>query len=222
MAFWPVSQAQATLGTPGAQSAQATLSLPADTATAAVRLMADALMVDGGITGAAWAEGQVLLRLEAGAAVLPALIDAARQRLPAFLLLDDVASRRAWADLANLNGMALADHLLWRCPLPASRAPALAASVASVSGQIRLDWGGALAWIALPPAQAELDVHALVANAAGRDGHAQFLYRPAGLTSAFPAQPRLDPGLAALSARVKVQFDPAGILSPAATPGGSA
>jgi glycolate oxidase FAD binding subunit len=91
-----------------------------------------------------------------------------------------------------------------------------------VSGQIRLDWGGALAWIALPPAQAELDVHALVANAAGRDGHAQLLYRPAGLTSAFPAQPRLDPGLAALSARVKVQFDPAGILSPAATPGGSA
>jgi hypothetical protein len=99
---------------------------------------------------------------------------------------------------------------------------ALAASVAAVCGQIQLDWGGALAWIALPPAQADLDVHALVSNAAGRDGHAQRLYMPAGLTSVVPAQPRLDPGLAALSARVKAQFDPANILSPAATPGGSA
>jgi glycolate oxidase FAD binding subunit len=202
--------------------AQATLALPADTAAAAIRLMADALLVDGGITGAAWADGQVLLRLEAGAAVLPALIDAARLRLPAFAVQDDAASRRTWADMGNLNGLALAEHILWRCPLPASRAPALAASVAAVCGQIQLDWGGALAWIALPPAQADLDVHALVSNAAGRDGHAQRLYMPAGLTSVVPAQPRLDPGLAALSARVKAQFDPANILSPAATPGGSA
>lgn len=202
--------------------AQATLALPAETAAAAVRLMADALMVDGGITGAAWADGQVLLRLEASAAVLPALIDAARLRLPALTVQDDAASRRSWTALADLNGLALVDHILWRCPLPASRAPALAASVAAVGGQLRLDWGGALAWIALPPALAYLDVHALVADAAGRDGHAQRLRLPAGIPSAVPAQPRLDPGLAALAARVKAQFDPAGILSPAATPGSGA
>jgi glycolate oxidase FAD binding subunit len=36
------------------------------------------------------------------------------------------------------------------------------------------------------------------------------------------ARAPLEPGLAALSARVKALFDPAGILSPAAAPGGAA
>ena len=202
--------------------AQATLLLPAATVQAAVRIMADALMVDGGITGAAWHDEQVMLRLESGAAVLPALIDAARLRLPAFDVLDDAASRRIWTDISSLNGVKLANHCVWRCPVPANRVPALAGMVAAVSGGVRLDWGGALAWILLPPDQADLDVHALVEAAAGRDGHAQRLRLPAGITSTIPAQPRIDPGIAALSARVKAQFDPAFFLSPAAVPGGSA
>lgn len=201
--------------------AQATLLLPADTPAGAVRLMADALLVDGGITGAAWADGQVWLRLEGSAAVLPALIAAASARLPGGTLIEDAESRRLWADVANLNGALRPDDIVWRCPLPAARAPALAALLPA-GARLRLDWGGALAWLLLPPALADLDVHDLVARAAGRDGHARRLRLPAGIASAIPAAPRLDPGVAALSARVKAQFDPAGILSPAAAPGGAA
>jgi glycolate oxidase FAD binding subunit len=198
--------------------AQASLALPADTAAAAVRLMADALMVDGGISGAAWADGHVLLRIEASAAALPALVDAAATRLPGGHVIEAAASRALWHGIASLAGAIADDDIVWRCPLPASRAPALAALLPS-GARLRLDWGGALAWLLLPPALADLDVHALVAQAAGRDGHAARLRLPAGITSAVPAHGRPDPALAALAARVRAQFDPAGILCPAVASG---
>jgi glycolate oxidase FAD binding subunit len=198
--------------------AQATLVLPADTPAIAVRLMADALMIDGGITGAAWSDGEVQLRIEASPAVLPALVDAARARLPSGTLIEGDASRASWASIASMAGHGLADDIIWRCPLPASRAPALAALL-PVGARLRLDWAGALAWVLLPAGAADLDMHALVAQAAGRDGHAERLRGP---VSPIPARAGLEPGLAALSARVKALFDPAGILSPAAAPGGAA
>ena len=198
--------------------AQATLQLSADTAAKEVRIMADALMVDGGITGAAWSEGEVQLRIESSPAVLPALVDAARARLPAGRLIEGDASRGLWTAIASLYGHVQADDIIWRCPLPASRAPALAALLPP-DARLRLDWAGALAWVLLPAGAADLDVHGLVAQAAGRDGHAERLRGPA---SAIPARAPLEPGLAALSARVKALFDPAGILSPAAAPGGAA
>lgn len=195
--------------------AQATLLMPAATVAAAVRLMADALLVDGGITGAAWDGHQVQLRIEATAAAQPALVDAARARLGAADVIDDTASRALWAATASLSGHIAPDDIIWRCPLPATRAPALAALLPA-GARLRLDWAGALAWVLLPAAMADLDMHALVAQAAGRDGHAERLRGPA---CAIPARAPLDPGLAALSARVKAQFDPAGILCPGAAPG---
>ena len=200
--------------------AQATLQLPADTAAKAVRIMADALMVDGGITGAAWSEGEgeVQLRIESSPAVLPALVDAARARLPAGRLIEGDASRGLWTATASLYGHARADEIIWRCPLPASRAPALAALLPP-DARLRLDWAGALAWVLLPASAADFDLHALVAQAAGRDGHAERLRGPA---SPIPARAPPEPGVAALSARVKALFDPADILSPAAAPGGAA
>ena len=198
--------------------AQATLQLPADTAAKAVRIMADALMVDGGITGAAWSEGEVQLRIESSPAVLPALVDAARARLPAGRLIEGDASRGLWTATASLYGHARADEIIWRCPLPASRAPALAALLPP-DARLRLDWAGALAWVLLPAGAADFDLHALVAQAAGRDGHAERLRGP---VSPIPARAPPEPGVAALSARVKALFDPADILSPAAAPGGAA
>lgn len=193
--------------------AQATVLLPADTAERAVRAMADALMVDGGITGAAWDGVQVQLRIEATAAALPALVDAARARLGLAEVIDDADSRALWAATASLSGTIAPDDILWRCPLPATCAPALAALLPA-QARLRLDWAGALAWVLLPADMANVDMHALVAQAAGRDGHAERLRG----ASSVPARAPLDAGVAALSARVKAQFDPAGILSPGAAP----
>lgn len=202
--------------------AQATLLIPAETPAHAVRIMADALMIDGGITGAAWSDGPeggvVQLRIESSLAALPAMVTAARSRLPAGTLIEDEESRSLWAAIASLHGHNRADDIVWRCPLPASRAPALAALL-PLDARLRLDWAGALAWVLLPAGAGDLDLHALVAQAAGRDGHAERLRGPA---SPIPGRAPLEPGLAAVSSRVKALFDPAGILSPAAAPGGTA
>lgn len=194
--------------------AQATLLLPADTAARAVRIMADACQIDGGITGAAWGDAAVHLRIETSVAALPALVDAACARLPAGTVMHDADSRTLWAGITSLAGHVQADDIVWRCPLPATCAPALAVLLPPAA-RLRLDWAGALAWVLLPADLADLDLHALVAQAAGRDGNAERLRGPASIV---PARARLEPGLAALSARVKAQFDPAGILSPAAAP----
>lgn len=189
--------------------ASATYGLPAATAAAAVRIMADALMVDGGITGAAWRDGRVSLRLEASAAALPALMAALAARLPGGTWLEGAASRVHWVTLADLGDVP-ADAIIWRCPLPAVRAGGL---VLPVDAELRLDWGGALAWIILPPALADLDVPAAVAQAAGRDGHARRLRLPAGVRSQVPAHSPADPALALLQGRIKALFDPAGVLA---------
>ncbi len=189
--------------------ASATYGLPADTAAAAVRIMADALMVDGGITGAAWRDGVVSLRLEASAAALPALMAALAALLPGGTWLEGAASRVHWVTLADLGDVP-ADAIIWRCPLPAVRAGGL---VLPAGAELRLDWGGALAWIILPPALADLDVPAAVAQAAGRDGHARRLRLPAGVTSSVPAHSPADPALALLQGRIKALFDPAGVLA---------
>ncbi|MBU6166791.1 MAG: FAD-binding protein [Alphaproteobacteria bacterium] len=187
----------------------ASYALPADTAARALRLMADALMVDGGITGAAWADGAVHLRIEAGTAALPALMEALAARLPGGQWRDAAASRAHWAAMADQSDLA-ADRILWRCPLPAGAAAALELPAGA---QLRLDWGGALAWIILPPALADYDVPAAVAAAAGRDGHARRLRLPDGLASAVPAISPADPALAALQGRIKALLDPAGVLA---------
>lgn len=192
---------------------EATLQLPADTAERAVRLMADALMVDGGISGAAWADGTVRLRVEAGAA-LPALLADLMARLPGGSVIEGEASRAAWRGIASLKGHAQSDDIIWRCPLPATRAPALAALLPPAA-RLLLDWGGALAWVLLPLDLADLDLHALVASAAGREGHA---VRLRGTSDTIPARAPLDPALAMLNARVKAEFDPHRILNPGLLP----
>ncbi len=189
--------------------ASATLCLPAEDAVRALRLMADAMMVDGGITGAGWADGTVRLRIEASMAALPALMDQLSARLPGGHWRDGDDSRALWAAMTNLSDVA-ADSILWRCPLPAGRAAALALPAGAT---LRLDWGGALAWIILPPALADLDVPALVAAAAGRDSHARRLRLPDGLTSPVPAFSPPDPAVAALSRRIKALFDPHFVLA---------
>lgn len=194
-------------------AAQATLAVPSETVAAAVRIMADALMVDTGISGAAWAGGEVHLRIEAGAA-LPALLADARARLPSGRVIEGDDSRALWAGIASLAGHLREGDIVWRCPLPASRAPALAALLPAAA-RLLLDWGGALAWVLLPPDHDDVNLHVLVAAAAGREGHA---VRLRGNSASVPARAPLDPALAALNGRVRAQFDPAFILNPGLLP----
>lgn len=106
-------------------------------------------------------------------------------------------------------------RIVWRLSVPPAESAAvigrLQRSIPDV--QYFLDWGGGLIWLRLPD---ERDARAAdVRGALGSaGGHATLIRAPEEVrarTEVFMPQPS---PLAALSRRVKAQFDPAGILNP--------
>ncbi len=123
-------------------------------------------------------------------------------------------SLRLWREIANVSLLAAPhDHALWRVSVIPTTAAAIAAAC---GGRSYLDWAGGLIWLSLPAADdagAEA-VRSAVRDAAGHDGHATLVRAPDAVRARVPVfQPQPAP-LAALAARVKNQFDPAGILNP--------
>jgi glycolate oxidase FAD binding subunit len=111
--------------------------------------------------------------------------------------LDGPLSRDFWIQVREVEAFWKDPRPLWRISVP----PASGWRVGeTVDGDTLYDWGGGLVWLA-----SDADPRAAV-RALG--GHAT-LYRGDGL--AFEP---LDGSLAALTARVKAAFDPAGVLNP--------
>lgn len=103
------------------------------------------------------------------------------------------------------------ERALWRVSVPPAGAAEIAAAAAP--GGVRyFDQAGGLIWIAAA-ADGDADAAAIRGAVAGR-GHATLLRAPAALRARVPVfEPQPAP-LAALSARVKKQFDPRGVLNP--------
>ena len=109
--------------------------------------------------------------------------------------------------------------ILWRlCPTP-SAAAVVAADIRDhlSSAETFFDWGGGLVWLSLDAGEAGPDAGAGVVRAAlkSRGGHATLIVaagsRPRGRVSVFePEEAALDD----LTARIKDQFDPMGVLNP--------
>lgn len=89
---------------------------------------------------------------------------------------------------------------LWRISLPASAAP-----LELPGGQL-VEWGGALRWLV-----SEAHETTIRARAAALDGHATLFRGGRPGTPAFTAPA---PVLARIQARLKAEFDPAGIFNP--------
>lgn len=124
------------------------------------------------------------------------------------------ASRALWRAVRDAEAFVGSDDLVWRL----SVAPTVgAAVVAQLLGQFACkafyDWSGGLVWLAVPDVDARAEtIRAAIAACGG--GHATLVRAPAPLRSSIPVfQPQPGP-LAALSARLKEQFDPHGILNP--------
>jgi glycolate oxidase FAD binding subunit len=89
--------------------------------------------------------------------------------------------------------------------------PALAAAVArALDTKHFFDWGGGLVWLAVTGAD---DGGAAAIRAALPSGHAMLVRASDAVRNAVPVFQPQEPGLAALSARVKSQFDPRRILN---------
>jgi glycolate dehydrogenase FAD-binding subunit len=132
-------------------------------------------------------------------------------------ILEDTVSAEAWGSIRDVvpfaaNG-ALGAWPVWRIVCPPASGGALGERLArDAGGDVIYDWGGGLIWAALPPrpdAQATL-VRQRVGEAFG---HATLIRAPEHVrrnVDVFHPQPG---GLADLSERVRMSFDPKNILN---------
>ena len=175
----------------------------------------------GALSDAGSPEGAVtLLRLEgisASADHRAASLSKSSVSFGSVEMLMDAASLSIWASVRDVQpfaaGGALGAWPVWRIVCPPASGGALGRALArETGGDVIYDWGGGLIWAALPPspdAQAAL-VRQRV-DAAG--GHATLIRATEEIrrhVDVFHPQPG---GLAALSERVRLSFDPRNILN---------
>lgn len=209
-----------------------TLVLAGIEAAEATRALADALGSAMEVGAAAWTPSYlpldgllpdrtpcVLLRLD-GVAVSVAERLSALERLldgrAAMAVLDGDDSVALWACLRDAMPLAARPDLdVWRLSVPPMAGmgvlSAIRAAIPRALGW--LDWGGGLIWLGVPGGMSDSG-GGIVRGAIGTEGHATLIRAPDAVKALVPVFQPLPGPLAALTARVKAQFDPAGILNP--------
>ena len=120
--------------------------------------------------------------------------------------LDDDAAAQVWDDLRTLAPLG-GTRPLWRINVPPRGAGAVIATVQPLGGEWMLNWAGGLIWLAF---DGNAEIVRAAAERAG--GHATLVRADAAMRAATPAFHPGAPGLAALEARVRRAFDPAGVF----------
>lgn len=213
----------------------ASLALLGLDAPAATRAMAAALGSSADVTGAAhlpdggalgaeagFAAGQslTLLRLE-GTAVS---VTARRDRLAGLLAgtapvesVADAASTALWRGIADARPLwpdAAPGRDVWRCSVAPSVGWALARDAVADWPEARwfLDWQGGLVWLALPEGADGRVLRAIIAGLGG--GHATLIRASAATRAGQAVFQPTSGGLETLARRLKLNFDPDGVLEP--------
>lgn len=137
--------------------------------------------------------------------------------------LEGEASASVWSALRELEPLAEESHeRLWRVSLPPTasvqfRARLSIAASRSTPPRAFFDWGGGLLWCVLPASLAASDVHRLAQEVGG---HAR-LVRPAATEQGMQGGEAVDPVFSPLDGanravhqRLKLAFDPTGVLNP--------
>lgn len=128
--------------------------------------------------------------------------------------LEDQISKLAWRELRDVHCFADGDACVWRI----SVAPMVGARVAdaikqSADAEIYFDWAGGLLWCAVDGSE---DAHAGVIRQAvdSVGGHATLIKAPEEVRASAGVFHPLQPGVEALSKKLKEGFDPHNILNP--------
>ena len=126
-------------------------------------------------------------------------------------------SAALWREIGNADyfaGPGDGDRAIWRLSVPpASAAGAVAAIIGQMDARAFYDWGGGLIWVSVAERD-DAGQDAIRAAIAPQGGHATLIRASESIRArvdVFQPQPA---GLAALSVRIKDNFDPAGILNP--------
>jgi glycolate oxidase FAD binding subunit len=154
------------------------------------------------VSGAAYADGAALIRVEGMAGSVAYRAGALRNRLGGDWDVEDGAD--LWRAVRDVSAFAGADGAVWRVSVKPSDAGAVIAALAGVAHKAMFDWGGGLVWLLLAEG---LDVRARLAA-----GHATLVRALPGMGHIPVFQPE-PPGVAALTRGLRARFDPRGILN---------
>jgi glycolate oxidase FAD binding subunit len=132
-------------------------------------------------------------------------------------IIKDSASAEVWGTIRDVQpfaaGGAFGAWPVWRIVCPPASGGALGQALACVNGgEVVYDWGGGLIWAALPP---KGDAHAALVRQCveAASGHATLIRASDEVRRNVDVfHPQTD-GLAALSERVRLSFDPKHILN---------
>ncbi len=183
----------------------ATLSFEGLSVAQAVAAMSAALGSPYEVSGAAHdpQTQKTSLRLEGFEASVAYRAEALVQELSKFgtASIDTEAAVAHWAAIRDLADFSDKPGDIWRISVKPSDGPRVAEALESF--RLQMDWGGGLIWVCAPEGS---DIRARIADI---PGHATRI-RGAGSGPVFHPEP---PGVAALSAGIRVKFDPRGILN---------
>ena len=161
-----------------------------------------------------------LLRLEgilASASHRAASLAAALAPFGTVEIIEDAASAEVWSAIRDAQPFAAGGVLgawpVWRIVCPPASGGALGQALARLSGgDVIYDWGGGLIWAALPP---KSDAHAAAVRqrVEAASGHATLIRATDEVRRNVDVFHPQASGLAALSERVRLSFDPKHILN---------
>lgn len=162
------------------------------------------------------ASGLVALRVEGPAPSVAWRCEALRKRLADFgesTELHSTNSTAFWRAVADVAPFAGGSGVLWRLSVPPASGGIVAAElVAKTGGAVMMDWAGAQIWLHLAGQDAMSDrVRAIATAAAGQAVLVRAGAETRQKVAVFHPQ---DNALARINARIRENFDPAGILNP--------
>ena len=176
---------------------------------AAVAAMAAGLGSPYEVSGAAHINGLTHLRLEgfAGSVSYRAKeLASLLQQFGTAKQADGAASDAVWQQVRDVAPMHGTDGDIWKLSTRASDAPALVARAGA--RQVMYDWGGGLVWLEMEPGTD------LRARLGPFEGHATLVRASLQTRQTLPVFEPEGPDVALLSAGLRAQFDPRGILNP--------
>lgn len=128
--------------------------------------------------------------------------------------IEPEASRRLWRQIRDCEPFSIAHAKpLWRVSMTPSQGHAMVMALRMrAAADVFYDWQGGLIWIQMETDPAAELLRGLIAAHGG--GHATLVRAAPPVRAAIPVFQPQPAALAALSARLKEQFDPKGILNP--------
>jgi glycolate oxidase FAD binding subunit len=213
--------------------AEATFAIYGLTDLEAAAAMASAMATPLGVSGAAHlpdyvapyfdelkgAEAATVFRVDGFPSSIGECIAGLRRAVRPFgssAVLDQDASRSLWRAIRDVQPFWVdgpsGDRPLWRVSVPPIKGSEIAANI-TPAAMLFYDWAGGLVWIA-PPVTQDCGAGEIRRAVAAVGGHATLVRASPGARAGIdPFQPESG-ALAALTKRVKENFDPKGVLNP--------